>query len=258
MRTNFYRKNSLIISGDTINKLYFYKNGAVLGYVDKVQEHAMKGETLESVYDGEAQRVNIDFDIKKAVKLNLNRSDAFYIKNPEKRYAIDRPYDLYIHADLVNFVSLGDVLAVKGTHEKHYFETYSVSFSSVEYKRMKIDKISGDKNYTLQPGEQFSEHSYGSDKNHACVWYFDNSESEYIKRMHPDKVGEKGIIKRYYESEISNGAMILTRPTYSKTEKDDYITNLERMSKKLQSLNINIYTYQLEKMLENGLQIVEV
>lgn len=259
MNTNFLNSNgSIAMYGNNINNIYFYNNGVVLGYVNELQEHEIKNDKLSSVYDGTPEEIVIDFEIKKALKLNLNRKDAFYIKNSEARYSFEKPYNLYINSDLVNFELLGDVLAVEMKHEKNYLEAYKITFTSASFKRLAIEKIilGDNENYKLLPGEQFHHTCYGPDKTHACVGFFDNSKNSFIAKRHPEQASDKGIIKRWFEHEtLNNYSFIVTRPIYSKMIKDNYLTEIEDLSKKLKDLGINLSRYDIEKMNEAGVKI---
>ena len=252
MRTDFYNmENNFVMIGETIEKVFIYGNGVVLAELEEIQEHEIKNGIISSVYDGTATKVFLDSEIKKSVKLNLDRTDNFYIKNPEKRYAMDKPYNLYIYYKNVDFKNSGEVLAAQFDHEKNFLQSYEVTFPKVEFKRHKTEKIATNENYKLQEGEQFSESCYGRDIDHKCVWYYDNSESIFYKKNHPELASEKGIIKRWFENEQKeNCKMLLTRRCYVRTEYDDFRKNSNILADKFERiLNKSISHYDIEKLL---------
>lgn len=256
MLTNFYNTNGeLLIAGETIEMIYIYKNEEILGYFREVKEHEIKNNKITDVYDGDVRNAIIDFEIKKANKVNLSRNDAFYTKNPEKKYAIDKAYVLYINADLVKFENLGDVLATEFDHEKNYFETYKITFNSCTFKRNKIERIVCD-NYTLKEGERFGE-CYGYDKEHACIDSFICENTPFARKHHPEKIGEKGILRKWFENEtINNCELLVTRPYYSKTIKDEYRTQQDELCNELKNAGFKFSHYDIERLRKAGFDIV--
>lgn len=267
MRTNFININtgSTVAYGETLDKVYFYDNGVVLGEVEQFEEHKpifdTTGKTaiLEklngTVYDGTAENIYIYGDVKRANKLNLSRKDNFIIKNPEHRYSIDKPYILYLNVKAVeNFHLYGDILANESDHEKCYLEAYAIKFPAVEFNRCKYEKLPGVENYTLKEGEKFAEW-YGVDSEHKTVWSYDTSKSLFNK----SKPAEKGIIKRWREKETNNNyVMYLTKRCYTKIIYDDFRTESKETAKKLNDIlgnNSHLSYFDIEKLIKNGVKI---
>ena len=268
MKTDFYNTNGgIMMSGDTINQVFIYSDGVILATLDEITEKNFdtdkKGFITRvngDVYDGTPEKIIIKGETKKAIKLNLHRKDNFFIKNPDKKYSIDAPYNYYINiSSLDNFYLVGDVLAADFNHEKNYLETYRITFPGVVFRRCKFEKIPCE-NYTLKDGEQFSS-CYGVDKNHPCIDTYEiTKDAIFTLKKHPEKLGEKGIIKRWREYETNNNyTMVLTKRCYTKCVKDEYRLNAEKIAEKLNNIfkyNIGRFSYyEIEKLLENGINI---
>lgn len=252
--TDFYNlENEILILGRNIEHLYIYGDGEILADIDRLETYEKCKEFYNSVYDGEIRKVFLSNGLKRANKINLNRSDNFYAKNPNCRYtSIDSPYNLYIHKSECNLIDLGDVIVNRINHEENYKHAFLVTFKKVEFKRRKIERIICD-DYTLQDGERFGD-GYGTIE-HKQVSYFDTSNTLYGKK-HPEHNKEKGIIKRWCENEVvENGGYIITSRYYSKCIKDDYRKQLDDLSETLRSININLSFYDLDKLYKNGFRI---
>ena len=268
MKTDFYNTNGeIMMSGDSINQVFIYSDGVVLAKLDEITEKKFKQnengiitELNGDVYDGMPEKIIIKGETKKAIKLNLYRKDNFFIKNPDKKYSIDAPYNYYINiSSLDNFYLVGDVLAASFNHEKNYLETYKIIFPGVVFRRCKSERILCD-DYTLQDGETFSQLCYGTDKFHKCVASFEITPDDYAGKKCPEKIGEKGVIKRWFEYETKKHyTMITTRRIFTKCIKDDYRINSENIAKKLNEIlknnSCHFSYYEIEKLLENGVNI---
>lgn len=267
MRTNFINieTGSTVAYGETLDKVYFYDNGVILGEVEQFEERnpifnttgkaAIMEKIGDTVYDGTAENIYIYGDVKKANKLNLSRKDNFIIKNPEYKYSIDKPYILYLNIKAVDdFRLYGDVLATDHDHEKCYLETYAIKFPKIEFKRSKFEKFPGLEDYTLQEGESFSEW-YGVDPEHKTVWHYDTTKSPFNK----SKPGEKGIIKRWREKETNNNyIMYLTKRCYTKIVYDDFRISTMETAKKLNDIlgtRSHLSYFDIEKLINNGVKI---
>ena len=267
MRTNFINieTGSTVAYGETIDRVYFYDNGVILGEVEQFQERkpifntsgkaAIMEKTGDTVYDGTAENIYIYGDVKRANKLNLSRKDNFIVKNPDYTYKIDRPYILYLNIKAVDdFILYGDVLAADHNHEKCYLETYAIKFPKVEFKRSKFEKFPDLENYTLQEGESFSGW-HGVDPEHKTVWPYDTTKSRFNKST----PGEKGIIKRWREKETNNNyIMYLTKRCYTKIIYDDFRTEARETAEKLNNIlgnNSHLSYFDIEKLMNSGVKI---
>lgn len=252
MHTNFFNlEGSIILAGETIDKIIFYKAGVELGSVREIKEHTIEnGKIKDCFLNSEAKKVFFDFDIKRSNKLNLNRKDAFLYKNIEKKYSFEPAYNLYIYADLVCFEALGEYISMETKHEKNYLTAYSVKFAGASFKRSKFEKIpmQDNESYKLQEGEVFST-CYGSDVNHKCIDTYDTNESIFKK----NNKNEKGIIKRWFEDEtINNVSMIIRYPYYTRCEKDNYLLSIDSLAEKAKKAGVDLSSYQIERLIEAG------
>jgi hypothetical protein len=106
--------NPFYFGNKEINRILFFKDGNVLG------------ETRWFYSNNETPKVIFDFPIQKKLKVDLQTKQAFYVKAPQERYERETKYNLYIHADLVNFKQLGEVVAYDTYTHTSYIKQYSV------------------------------------------------------------------------------------------------------------------------------------
>lgn len=93
------RTNNKILN---ISKIYFFKNGhisAELGSYNDINflSENMFGEIIKN--HSQIKEFNLTKELKRALKINLNRKDNFYIINKENLSKIYICYDLYIYID---------------------------------------------------------------------------------------------------------------------------------------------------------------
>lgn len=247
-------EGNTILSGEVINKIFIYSNGEVLAELEEVQDHEVRNNILSSIYDGVPTSITLESGVVKAIKLNLNRKDNFFIRNSEARYSFDKPYNLYINVSEVVFNDKGDMLAAEHDHEKCYLHAYEVTFKNATFKRCIVERELCD-NYTLQNNEVFSS-CYGRNKENACIEYFDHTTSELVKRFHPEKANEKGIIRKYFKYEsVDNCKMLLAKRCYTKIVYDDYRLNAQKIAEAFTNAGVKVSYYDIERLLQSGIKI---
>jgi len=134
MKTKLYREiclNPFFYEGKEINYLNFYKEGKVIACINWFSSNNVY-KTLE-----------FDFEIKKAIKINLNRKDCFLVRN-DKKWC--KSYDLYIYADLVQLQSVGVSEGAKcwyhiETHENFEVKLYGERYQYIKNELGKFDRV---------------------------------------------------------------------------------------------------------------------
>lgn len=122
MKTKLYREiclNPFFFEGKEINNIIFYKEGKIIANVNWFGSN--------NVY----KSVEFDFEVKKAVKINLNRKDSYYLRN-DKEWC--KSYDLYICSDLVELKSLGISEGAKCWYHTETHETFEIKLFGERYK----------------------------------------------------------------------------------------------------------------------------
>jgi hypothetical protein len=106
--------NPFFFEGKVIQYLVFYKDGKELG---KTKWFGDSNNRTPEVY--------FPFDIPKKLKLDLTGKGAFYMKAHSEGYSRDSAYNIYIHADLVNFQHKGEKVHSDCDTYTSYIEHYS-------------------------------------------------------------------------------------------------------------------------------------
>jgi hypothetical protein len=106
--------NPFFFEGKQIKKILFFRDGKILG------------ETDWFLSNNETPKVYFDFEISRKIKIDLQTKQAFYTKAKQEYYTRDVEYDLYIHADLVNFKALGEKEHIDTDTHTSFIEHYSV------------------------------------------------------------------------------------------------------------------------------------
>ena len=212
-----------------------------------------------SDYDRELIAVNIT-EPHRALKLNLNRKDNFYMKHPGKTYSFDPANDLYIYCGDGGDAVLeynGEKLAFEHDGEKDFMETYTVTFKTgYQYKKYIIERYSMENPlaYALQPGESFGD-GYGS-KDRPVIKMYDNSDKmDLLEKIHGEnaKELEKGIMKKYTVIETGFAGILITSPYYTRIEKDTARQDREKLAKIISGCLYSGKTvshYEVENLLE--------
>lgn len=259
MNTNFMNAETglHIFWGSNINKLFVYDNGEILAELESIQEHTIKDNKISEVYDGMPLEVYIKGEIKKALKLNLNRKDNFYMINSEKRYSFEPAYNLYLHVSaFANFEKNGEILHHDYDHEKCFLDSYKITFYKATFKRHKLEHIICE-DYTLENEESFGS-GYGWDKEHAQISYYEIDENTFSARKSPERIGEKGIIKKWFEKEtLSNHELLATKRGYTTIVIDDYREKSRELAEKINKIlpSKHISYYDIETLQKAGITI---
>ena len=118
--------NPFFLEGKQIHDIKFYKDGQILASCRWFGSNN-NYKTLE-----------FDFEVKKAIRPNLTRKDAFYVLSPEcdKRW---KEYDLYIYAELVGLESLGVSEFTNSWHSTSTKETFAVNLRGERWKVVKAE-----------------------------------------------------------------------------------------------------------------------
>lgn len=93
--TSWYRPYN--VNGKTLENIVIYKDGEIIiktrsGWLEECDEN------FKTKYLGDLLEININGEIKRANKLNLNRKDNFILKTKDQ-YSIHDGYTLFIYVD---------------------------------------------------------------------------------------------------------------------------------------------------------------
>lgn len=107
--------------------------------VDRIRFYNENGEIVSVNWFGsnnDFPELNLPFEIRRALKLNFTKKDAFYIKAKDCSYA--SRIDIYIHESLLNLQNLGEKRKEYNTDIRYRTE-YVISVHASK-KQMKLDK----------------------------------------------------------------------------------------------------------------------
>lgn len=119
MSTTFYRApylNPFLFDQKQIHNIFFYADGEVIA-TTKWFDNGGCNNNID--------KMELPFEIKRSTKLNLNRTDAFYMVS--KDATIWREYDVFIHKDLVNLTFIGRKETAKFWNYTQWADFYSVN-----------------------------------------------------------------------------------------------------------------------------------
>ena len=129
-----------------------YQEGKILYKTDRTYlelNELIQNNEIKSFYNNRLKSFKIE-DPKRAIKLNLNRNDNFYIMEKVSDYT--KGYILYIHANNVQVDFLGELLSFKTEHEQNFIDAYKLTFKYGFTINETISK-EVDKNYKLEKNE---------------------------------------------------------------------------------------------------------
>lgn len=118
--------NPFYFEGKIVHALNFYKDGQVLA--------SCRWFGSNNNY----RSLSFDFEIKRAIRLNLDRKDAFYMKSTEYS-AWGNEYDVYIPADFVNLQDLGRSEGYKSWDIHTTKQTFTVNLHGVRKQLTKVE-----------------------------------------------------------------------------------------------------------------------
>ena len=129
-----------------------YQDGKILYKTDRTYleyEELTQNNELKKYYNNRVKSFKIE-EPKRAIKLNLNRNDNFYIMEKIDNYI--KGYVLYINANNIQVDFLGDLLSFKTDHEQNFIDAYKLTF---KYGFVIDETISKevDKSYKLEKNE---------------------------------------------------------------------------------------------------------
>lgn len=129
-----------------------YQDGKILYKTDRTYlefEELTQNNELKKYYNNRVKSFRIE-EPKRAIKLNLNRNDNFYIMEKISDYT--KGCVLYIHASNIQVEFLGDLLSFKTEHEQNFIDAYKLTF---KYGFVINETISKevDKSYKLEKNE---------------------------------------------------------------------------------------------------------
>lgn len=129
--------NPYFMDNKEIRSICFYKSGAVLASV--------RWFGSNNNFDS----ITLPFEVKKAVRLNLERSDAFYMR--DKEYDFGPAYILYIPADWVNLQHVKTENINSSWWSTGTRDVFTVDIQGVR-RQPAIDKETGKLYYDRVPG----------------------------------------------------------------------------------------------------------
>jgi len=118
--------NPFHIDGKIVNSLNFYKDGKVLASCRWFGNY------------NNYRSIEFDFEVKKALRLNLGRKDAFYMLSDEKS-AFGREYKVYIYADLVGLEDCGRTDYYNTWYQTSTRQTFTVRLHGERWKYEKAE-----------------------------------------------------------------------------------------------------------------------
>lgn len=149
----------MVVNGKEINNIVIYKNGKELFKLNqgffKMKINNILSEDIISFKISEPT---------KAIKVNLNRKDNFYILDKEnfERWK-ERKYILYINEEEVKVNKIYESLLYKNDFEKNFIKTadltfiYGCSTKEKEYKEITVNSLGITRKEITEKGEKFNE-----------------------------------------------------------------------------------------------------
>ena len=123
MTTKFYREakcfNPFMFNGLQVHSFIIYNEGKV---ILSTKWFSDSNNNFESIV--------IESEIKKAMKVNLNRKDCYYVKSDENYV---KSYDVYINTQFIEVKSLGVSEGVKCWYHTETHETFEIVLNGVKY-----------------------------------------------------------------------------------------------------------------------------
>lgn len=149
----------MVVNGNEVNNIVIYKNGKEL--------FKLNCGFFEMKINNFLSKDIIAFKISepvKAIKLNLNRNDNFYMLDKEnfERYQ-ERKYILYINEKEIKINKIYESLLYQNEFEKNFILTadltfvYSCKTKEKEYKNITVNSLGVTRRETTEKGERFNE-----------------------------------------------------------------------------------------------------
>lgn len=129
--------------------------------VDSIRFYNESGEIVSINWFGsnnDYPELNLPFEIRRAIKLNFTKKDAFYMKAKDCSYA--SRVDIYIHESLLNLQNLGEKRTDYDTSIQYRTE-YTISVQASK-KQVQFDKKLDKAFYTVSDIEQRDITFYGN------------------------------------------------------------------------------------------------
>jgi hypothetical protein len=139
--------------------------------------------TIKNYGSNRVVSFNLENDIKRALKLNLNRKDNFYIKEEIEHDYPTTQYVLYIHASEIEVENLGERIKMQTTDETCYIDTYKLNFKS-GYKVEVLHYREVPKDYEFKNNLEKQNHVKVEDGKNAGKHFI----KEYVVEQHNEAI----------------------------------------------------------------------
>lgn len=129
--------------------------------VDRIRFYNESGEIVSINWFGsnnDFPELNLPFEIRRAIKINFTKKDAFYIKAKDCSYA--SRIDIYIHESLLNLQNSGEKKTEQTTRIDYRTE-YTISVQASK-KQMNYDRELDKVTYNISDVEQRDITFYGN------------------------------------------------------------------------------------------------
>ena len=149
----------MVVNGKEINNIIIYKNGKELFKLNKGY-FEMK---INNILSDDIISFKIS-EPSKAIKLNLNRKDNFYLLDKEnfERWK-EREYILYINEEEIKINKIYESLLYKNEFEKKFIKTADLTFvygcktKEKEYKNITANALGITRTEITEKGKKFNE-----------------------------------------------------------------------------------------------------
>lgn len=247
---NDLQKNEYYVFSSNVGNLYFFNEGNIVlkKGINRFDISAIKDNILSTYNSSNLSVEELRLsNIKKANKIDLTRKNNFYAKHIREdweHYGVIPQYDIYIYCGVggdcqVNYI--GEYLHNDIDGEKTYINGYGIK-ATFETKKAIHEYIECD-NYILKDGERFGD-GYGTKENPVYSTF------DFNKRF-INPVDKKGVIKKWFEKNVSNCCLTFQSDYITRREKDENRLLMERIAEIMsEETSQHISHYGVKRMME--------
>ena len=240
MEIRIKETNATFEYGD-IKQINIYGDGEIKYTIDQgyLEEYHTRNNVYTSVYDGRVQCMYLSKEPVRALKLNLNRKDNFYMKHVGK-YSFESGKALYVHESEIHVTNDGEKLAMQTDEEKNYLAAFTLeNQSGFLMRRCHIEEVkNAGPDWKIPDGGKWG-NTYGTE-NSPC----------YDVDTHW-KTGETRVLKRWCTFETITKLQTAQR-FYVRTEYSENRIRAKEIAKKINENKVfykDVSFYEIEKLL---------
>ena len=244
---------------DKFQKLVIYGGGAVL--FEKTRDirkiGTFDGEKVKTDYFDHLTAFCLSTEPKNARKINLNRTDNFFIKYACEWWPAEKKTALYVHVSEVNVENLGEFVAMEHNGEKDYLYGYKLTFNHgarAAFAHVKRMCVPG--SWTIPEEEKKAGAHWSSGLGDYNNSYEVITDAEIERRAEISKklgrpVEKYNLVHRFITFE-DVGTNYYTSEVYHKIEKDDARSEREKIAAALNAAigSDKFSHYDVDKLLK--------